>query len=98
MVTIGDLKKRPDRFPLRSRAVVELFKYPVYLGSIVFSFGNNRLLCETRLCFGICRRHGAQNRSVLDVREDLSTGSTSKLPAEVVFRKKSHGVLICVDK
>ena len=63
------------RYRLLKKLLNYLFKYPVYLGSIVFSFGNKyRLLCETRLCSGICRRHRAQNRNVLDVREELSTG------------------------
>jgi release factor glutamine methyltransferase len=33
--------------------------------------------------------YGAQNRSVLNVREDLSTGATTQLPSEVEFRGKS---------
>ena len=33
--------------------------------------------------------HGMQNHSVLNVREDLSTGATTQLPLEVEFEKKS---------
>ncbi|MDR2794391.1 MAG: palindromic element RPE1 domain-containing protein [Holosporaceae bacterium] len=35
--------------------------------------------------------NGGQNRSVLDVREDSSTGATQKLPEERRFRKMSNG-------
>ncbi|MDR2794387.1 MAG: palindromic element RPE1 domain-containing protein [Holosporaceae bacterium] len=34
--------------------------------------------------------NGTQNRSVLDVRDDLSTGATQKLPEERRFRKRSN--------
>ncbi|APR99134.2 phosphomannomutase/phosphoglucomutase [Wolbachia endosymbiont of Folsomia candida] len=37
--------------------------------------------------------YGAENRSVLDIHEDLSTGATTQLPLEVEFRKRSN---VCV--
>ncbi len=37
--------------------------------------------------------HGAQDRSILNVREDLSTGTMTQMPLEVEFGKKSIGSL-----
>ncbi|WP_157956336.1 hypothetical protein [Wolbachia endosymbiont of Folsomia candida] len=34
--------------------------------------------------------HGAENRSVLNIHEDLSTGATTQLLTEVELRKKSN--------
>ncbi|MFP3034293.1 MAG: palindromic element RPE1 domain-containing protein [Candidatus Tisiphia sp.] len=36
------------------------------------------------------RHFRSQNRSILNVRENSSTGSTHKLPAEVEFQKISN--------
>ncbi len=39
--------------------------------------------------------HGAENRSVLDIHEDLSTGATTQLSVEIEFCKRSN---IIMDK
>ncbi|WP_162297594.1 hypothetical protein [Wolbachia endosymbiont of Folsomia candida] len=39
--------------------------------------------------------HGAENRSVLNIHEDLSTEATTQFPTEVEFRKKSTDFSTC---
>ncbi|APR98103.1 NAD-dependent DNA ligase LigA [Wolbachia endosymbiont of Folsomia candida] len=51
---------------------------------------NNRLLAKHASGGQMLEAHGAENRSVLDIHEDLSTGATTQLPLEVEFRKKSN--------
>jgi uncharacterized protein len=48
-----------------------------------------RLLSKLDFSETNARSHGAQNRSVLNVREDSSTGTTSKLSAKIALRQKS---------
>ncbi|WP_257791012.1 holo-[acyl-carrier-protein] synthase [Wolbachia endosymbiont of Folsomia candida] len=48
-------------------------------------------LLSTKLASGeqMLEAHGTENRSVLDIHEDLSTEATTQLPVEVEFKKKS---------
>ncbi len=54
---------------------------------------NVRLLSKFATKEQMLEAHGAQNRSVLDVREDLSTEATTQMPLEVEFGRKSIGSL-----
>ncbi|WP_157956396.1 hypothetical protein [Wolbachia endosymbiont of Folsomia candida] len=49
-----------------------------------------RLLSKLAYERQVLGAHGAENQSVLDIHEDLSTGVTTQLPTEVEFRKKSN--------
>jgi tRNA/rRNA methyltransferase len=53
----------------------------------------NRLLSKPSNSEEFSGAYGAQNRSVLDVREAPSTGSTTKIPKRGSFRKKSNEFL-----
>ncbi|APR97814.1 hypothetical protein [Wolbachia endosymbiont of Folsomia candida] len=53
----------------------------------------SKLACERQ----VLEAYGAENRSVLNIHEDLSTEATTQFPTEVEFRKKS-GVLASSTK
>ncbi|AWW50883.1 hypothetical protein ASM33_08385 [Wolbachia endosymbiont of Folsomia candida] len=51
---------------------------------------SNRLLSKLACERQVLGAHGAENRSVLNIHEDLSTEATTQFPTEVEFRKKSN--------
>ncbi|WP_410519877.1 phosphoribosylformylglycinamidine synthase subunit PurL [Candidatus Mesenet endosymbiont of Agriotes lineatus] len=53
----------------------------------------NRLPSKLAYDRQVIETYGTENRNVLDIHEDLSTGVTQQLSAEVEFRKESNEVL-----
>ena len=51
---------------------------------------SNRPLSKLATEEQVLGTYGAQNRSMLNAREDSSTGATTQLPSEVEFRKRSN--------
>ncbi|MCC8371971.1 MAG: palindromic element RPE1 domain-containing protein [Rickettsia endosymbiont of Pseudomimeciton antennatum] len=57
---------------------------------ITISLRNNRLLSKLAYAEEFVGDTSPRTAAYSNVREDSSTGSTHKLPAEVEFRKKSN--------
>ncbi len=63
-------------------------------GGIVFNRPILKLACERQ----VLETYGTENRSVLDIHEDLSTGVTKQLSTEVEFQNRSNDDFLIVAK